>query len=145
MAQPCDIDYLMYEHHTLGLLSVWPDIWSQNKLGHCDIYFTVHWFCLISWRLFDVWASYFAIMSHYDPTFDLKINVGHRDLYFMAHWFCLLSWRLFDVRTSYFEIMSQYDSTFDLKINVSLCDLYFIVHWFCLISCDRLKFILIFY
>ena len=24
------------------------------KVGHCDLYFMVQWFCLISWRLFDV-------------------------------------------------------------------------------------------
>ena len=39
----------------------------------------------------DVWASYFRIMSQYDTTFDLKINVGHCDLYFMVQWFCLIS------------------------------------------------------
>ena len=55
--------------------------------GHCDLYFTVHLFCLISWRLCAVWTSYFGIMSQYDPTFDLKINVGHCDLYFMVQWF----------------------------------------------------------
>ena len=38
-------------------------------------YFKVQWFCLISWRLFDVWTSYFGIMSQYDTTCDLKINV----------------------------------------------------------------------
>ena len=39
------------------------------NVGHCDLYFMVHWFCLISWRLFDVWTSYFGIMSQYDLTF----------------------------------------------------------------------------
>ena len=102
-------DYLMYE-------SVWPDIWPKRNVGHWDLYFTVHWFCLISWTLRDVWTSYFGIMSQYDPTFDLKINVCHCDLYFMVHWFCLISWRLFYVWTSYFEIMSQYDPMFDLKL-----------------------------
>ena len=100
------------------------------NVGHCDLYFMVQWFCLISWRLFDVWTSYFRIMSQYDPTFDLKINVGHCDLYFMVQWFCLISWRLFDVWTSYFRIMSQYDPTFDLKLNVGHYDLYFMVQWF---------------
>ena len=107
--------------------SVWPDVWPQNKC------FMVQWFCLLSWKLFDVWTSYFGIMSQYDPTFDLKINVGHCDLYFMVQWFCLISWRLFDVWTSYFRITSQYDPTFDLKINVGHCHLYFMVQWFCLI------------
>ena len=72
------------------------DIWPHNKVGHCDPYFMVQWFCLISWRLFDVWTSYFGITSPCDPTFDLKINVGHCDLYFMVRWFCLISPRLFD-------------------------------------------------
>ena len=47
----------------------------------------VHWFCLLSWRLFDVRTSYFEIMSQYDTTFSLKINVGLCDLYFMVQWF----------------------------------------------------------
>ena len=93
----------------------------------------VQWFCLIFWRLFDVWTSYFGIMSQYDTTFDLKINVGHCDLYFMVQWFYLISWRLFDIWTPYFGIMSQYDPMFDLKIFVAHCD-YFMVQWFCLIA-----------
>ena len=103
-------------------------------VGHCDLYFMVQWFCLISWRLFDVLTSFFGIMNQYDPTFNLKINVGHCDLYFMVQWFCVTSWILFDVWTSIFGIMGQYDARFDLKINVGLCDLYFMVQWFCLIS-----------
>ena len=67
------------------------------NVSHCDLYFMVHWFCLISWRLFDACISYFEIMNQYNPRFDLKINVGHYDLYFMVQWFCLVSWRLFDV------------------------------------------------
>ena len=55
-------------------------------VGHCDLYFIVQWFCLISWRLFDLWTSYFWIMSQYNPTCDLKINVGHWP-YFMVQWF----------------------------------------------------------
>ena len=86
--------------------------WSQ---GHHDLYFTVQWFCLISWRLFDIWTPYSRIMSQYDTTFDLKINVGHSDLYFMVQWFCLISWSLFDILIPYFGIMSQYDPMFDLK------------------------------
>ena len=49
----------------------------------------VKWFCLISWRLIDVWTSLFGIMSQYD----LKINIGHYDLYFMVQWFCIISWK----------------------------------------------------
>ena len=86
---------------TVSLVTLTCGSWSK---GLHDMYFTVQWFCLISWRLFDVWTPYFRIMSQYDPTFDLKINVGNCDLYFMVHWFCLISWRLFDVWTSYFGL-----------------------------------------
>ena len=48
--------------------------WSE---GQHDLYFTGQWFCLISWRLFDVYTSYFGSMNLYDSMFDLKINVGH--------------------------------------------------------------------
>ena len=88
--------------------------WSE---GQHDLYFTVQWFCLTSWRLFDVCTSYFGSMTQYDMTFDLKINVGHCDLYSMVRWFCSISWRLFDVWTILFGIMSRYAPKFDLKIN----------------------------
>ena len=74
------------------------------NVGHCDLYFMVQWFCLISWRLVDVWTPLFGIMSRVDPKFDLKINVGHCDLYFMVQWFCLISWRLFDIWSSDFAL-----------------------------------------
>ena len=54
--------------------SVWPDVWPKRNVGHYDLYFNVHWFCLISWKLCDVWTYYFGIMSRYDPTFDRKIK-----------------------------------------------------------------------
>ena len=104
------------------------------NVGHCDLYFTVQWFCLISWRLVDVCTSYFRSMNQYDPTFDLKINVGHCDLYFMVQWLCLIPWRLFHVGTSLFGIMNQYDPTHDVKINIGYRDLYFMVQWFYVIS-----------
>ena len=131
-------------HGPLILPYVVKTIWYVNTLFgimsridpkfDLDLYFMVQWFCLISWRLFDISTPYFGIMSQYDLMFNFKINVGHCDLYFMVQWFCLISWRLFDIWTPYFGIMSQYDLMFDLKINVGHCDLYFIVHWFCLIS-----------
>ena len=109
------------------------DVRPKINVVHCDLYFMVQRFCLISWRLFAAWTSYFGIMSRYDMTFDFKINVGHCDLYF---WFSDVALYLkdFDIWTPYFGIMSQYDPTFDLKINVVHCDLYFMVQWFCLIS-----------
>ena len=104
--------------------------WSE---GHHELYFTVQWFCLISWRQSDVCTSYLGSINQYGPMFDLKINVGHCDLYSMVQWFWLISWRLFDVWTL-FRIMSQYDPKLDLKINISHCDIYFMVQWFCITS-----------
>ena len=72
-------------------------------------------FCLISWKLFSGWTSFFGSMSQYDPTSDLKIFVSRCDLYFMVHWICLISWRLFDVWTLYFVIMSQCNAAFAPK------------------------------
>ena len=105
--------------------------WSE---GQHDLYFTVQWFCLISWRLFDVCTPYFGSMNQYDLMFDLNVDVSHCDLHSMVKWFCLISWRLLDVWTILFGIMSQYDPKFDLKINICHYDLYFMVQWFCLIS-----------
>ena len=81
-------DCLMYKHHTSVLWAQYDPILDLKiNVGHCDLYFMVQWFCLISWRLFDIWTLYFSIMSQYDLMFDLKINVGHCDLYFMVQWF----------------------------------------------------------
>ena len=87
----------------------WRSVWLifHGTVGHCDPYFMVQWFCLISWRLFDVWTSLFGIIIQYDQTFDLKVTVGHCDLYFMVQWFCIISWKLFDIWKSYFGIMGQ--------------------------------------
>ena len=117
-----------------GIMNMY-DPWFDLKINvdHFDLYYMVHWFCLIFWMLFAVWTSLFGIVNHYDPVFDLKVDVGHCDLYFMVQWLWVTSLRQFDLWTSYFGIMGQYD-TFDLKINVGLSDLYFMTQWFCLIS-----------
>ena len=95
--------------------SVRPKVLPQNKYRSLWLYFMVQWFCVISWRLFDVWTSYFGIKGQYDLMFDPKINVGLCDLYFMVQWLCLISPRLFDAWVSYFQIMRQCDPNFDLK------------------------------
>ena len=88
--------------------SVWPDVWPKIFVAHCDLYFMVEWFCLISWKLFSGWTSNFGIMSQYDSICDLQIFVGHYDLHFiMVHWIYPLSWRLFDVMNI---ILSDYES-----------------------------------
>ena len=71
----------------VGITSQYDQIFDlMINVGLCDVYFMVQWFCIIFWKLFDVWTSYCGIMGQYDPTFDLIINVGHCDLYFMVQW-----------------------------------------------------------
>ena len=111
--------------------------WSE---GQHDLYFTVQWFFLMSWRLFDACTSYFRSMNQYDTTFYLKINVGHCDLYFMIQWLCLIPWRLFHEWTSLFKYMNQYDPLHDLK-NVGHRDLYFTDHDFALYNEDYLMYV----
>ena len=113
---------------TFGILRQYdPKFYLKINIGHCDLYFMVQWFCVTSWRLFDVWTSYFGIEDQYDLTFGLKINVGLCDLYFMVQWLCLISPRLVDAWVPYFQIMKQCDPNFDLKVNISQHDLYFMV------------------
>ena len=92
---PVILPYILKTIWYISLVTLTYGSWSED---HHDL----HWFCLVSWRLFDIWTPYFRIMSQYDTTFDLKINVGHYDLYFMVQRFCLISWRLFDIWTPYF-------------------------------------------
>ena len=58
----------MYEHHSQND----PTFDFKINVGCCDQYFMVQWFCLIFWRLCDVWISYFGIMSRYDTKFKSK-------------------------------------------------------------------------
>ena len=66
----------------------------------------VQWFCLIFWRLFDGWTSYFW-MSQCDIKIDFNINVGHSDLYLTVHLICFMSSRVLYGWTSNFRIMSH--------------------------------------
>ena len=72
--------------------SVWPDVWPQNKCR--SLWPIFHGPVILPYTLkTHVWTAYFGIVSQYDRTFDLKINVGHCDLYFMVQQFCLILWR----------------------------------------------------
>ena len=51
---------------------VWPEVWPQNISRSLWPTLMVHWFCLVSWRLFDILASYFVIMSQCNADFDPK-------------------------------------------------------------------------
>ena len=94
-----------------------------TNVGHLDLYFMVQWFCLISWMLFDVWASLLGFMNPYDPTVDLKVNVGHCDLYFMVQWFGYI------LKTIW---------CMTIIVSLGLCDLYFIALWVFFYICHYL-------
>ena len=98
------LDYLMYEHHSLGLwVSMTRGSTSKVNISHCDLYFMVQWFCLKSKSLFDVWTSYFGFMSQYDMIFDLKTRAATIQLPDDT------------IRIAIFA--SQYDTYYDYTIN----------------------------
>ena len=130
MAQPCDMDlwvmkwrsawpvfhspvifvlyledYVMYVHHTLGVLwkyeSVWPDVWPQSKCR--SLWPIFHGPVIWPYILKVIWCMNIFIWDYESlwPDVWAQINVGHCDLYFMVHWFGLISWRLFDVWNLY--------------------------------------------
>ena len=70
--------------------SVWPDVWPQNKCR--SLWPLFHGPVILPCTLKIFWCMniIFGIMSLYDTTCDLKINLGHCDLYFMVRWFCLV-------------------------------------------------------
>ena len=130
-------DYLMHEHYYWDMSQYDPKFYLKLNIGHCDLNFMVQWFCVTSWRLFDVWTSYLGIKGQYDLTFDLKINVGLYDLYFMVQWLCLISPRLFDAWVSYFQTVwpklwpqSKYKSTWPVFHGlVILLNIFKIIWW----------------
>ena len=111
-----------------------PTFDHRINVGYCDLYFMVKWFCVISWRLFDVWTLYFGcisrssdfasyledwcmnikfvIMSQCDVAFGLN---NCRSLLPTFSWPSdfAMSWIVFNGWTSYFVIISQCDTTFD--------------------------------
>ena len=99
------------------------------NVGHCDLYFMVQWFCLISWRLF--WC-----MNIFQDCESVWHNIWpqnkNRLLWPIFHGPVILPYIL---KTIWYMvgIINQYDLMFDLKINVDHYDLYFMVQWFCLI------------
>ena len=126
----------MYVHHTLGVWRLF-DAWAllfgimgpydpkfdlKINIGHYDLYFMAHWFCVISWRLFDVRTSYFGIKSQY-ISWSSDFALYLEDYLMYVH-HTLGVWRLFDAWALLFGIMGRYDPKFDLKINIGHYDLY---------------------
>ena len=140
---------------------VWHDIWPKNKcrslwpIFHGPVILP----SILKTIWYNIWTSYFGIISQNDPMFDLKIFVGHWPIfhgplilpYFLKiiQWQniilrdyepawpdiwpqnkCRSLWPIFDEWMSYFRKMSQSDTTFDLKINLVHSDLYFMVQCF---------------
>ena len=127
-------DYLMYEHHSLGLWVSMTRSLTSNK--YRSLWPIFHGPVILRYILKTIWCMKIILRDYGSVWPDVwpKINVGLCDLYFMVQWFCLMSPRLFDAWVSYFQIMRQCDPNFDLKVNISQHDLCFMVQWFYLIS-----------
>ena len=127
-------DFLMYEHHSLGLWismtlrltsnkcrSLWPIFHGQVILPY--ILKTNRCMNIIIWDYESVWPEVWPQNKYRSlwPIFHGPVILP----YILKTFWCI---------TSHFGIMGHTDPTFDLKINVGLSDLYFMVQWFCLIS-----------
>ena len=91
----------------------------------------VHWICLISWRVFDVFN---IILKDYASVWhDIWPPIKCRSLWPIFHDPVILSyiWNSIWWMKSYFWKMSPCNTTFDLKINLGHSDLHFFrVEWF---------------
>ena len=105
--------------------------WSE---GQHDLYFTVQWFCLISWKT--IWCMYIILWEYESvwPNIWPQNKCGSLWPIFhgpvILHYILKTIWCMNIILWNY----GQYDPTFDFKLNIGLCDLYFMVQWFCLIS-----------
>ena len=142
--------------YTIGQYDQTFDLKINVHVCHWPI-FHVQWFCVISWRQFDLWTSYFGSIGRYDQTFDLKINVH------VCHWLIFHGpvilpyiWKTIWWISVYFQIMRQGDQDFDLKMNVGqhglviLLNIFKIIWWMnmvvgvmdqCDIKIDLIKYI----
>ena len=89
--------------------SVWPDVWPKINVGHCDLYFIVHWFCLMSLYLMDechtfgkwisvIWSSdlsFFNFFSEKHFSFIGKAQFRRARLSCDSSYF-LISWKRSD-------------------------------------------------
>ena len=114
--------------------SVWPDIWPQNKCRSLDLYFMVHWCCLISWSLFDIWTPYFWDYESVWP--DVRPKNNCMSLWPIFHGPVILPYILKTVCCMNI-ILQDYESVWPDIWPKNKCRslwLYFMVQWFCLIS-----------
>ena len=103
-------------------------------LGHCDLYFMVQWFCLISWILYLLDKCHtWDITSMWPNEWPLTIS---RSLWPIFHGSVILPYILNTICWINVTpgILVPCDPIIDVKIYLCWCDLYFMVQWFCLIS-----------
>ena len=81
------MNIINWDYELSGIMSPYDTKFDLKiQFCHCDLYFVVQCFCILSCRLFVVWTSYFRIMG-YDLMFDRQTNIGYCDLYFMVQGF----------------------------------------------------------
>ena len=101
-------DYLMYEHHTLGLwVSMTRHLTSNKYMWLWPIF---HGPVILPYNLKTIWCMNIILWDYGSVWPDIwpQINICDCDLYFMVQWFCLMSQRLFDGWVPYFQIMRRF-------------------------------------
>ena len=76
-------------------------------VGHCDLYFTVHWF--LHYILKIIWFMNIILWDYGSVWPDVWPQNKCMSLWpiFNGQWFCLISQRLYDEWVSYFQILRQ--------------------------------------
>ena len=102
-------------------------------LGHCDLYFMVQWFCLISWILLLDKCHTWDISSMWPNEWPLTIS---RSLWPIFHGSVILPYILNTICWINVTpgILVPWDPMNDHLLYLGHCDLYFMVQWFCLIA-----------
>ena len=167
MAQSCDIDLwvmkwrsawpifhspviLAYILKTISCMyivlwdyeSVWPEVWPQINVGHCDLYFTVQWFCLVSWRL---WCMNVIIWYYESVWPNVWPQNNCRSLWPILQGpviLCYILKTIWCMNIILWDYESVLPDVWNLKIIVDHCDLYFMVQRFCIIPWSRVTEIL---
>ena len=109
-----------------------------------DLYFMVHWFCLMSWKLFDGWRSKIDLKKYMQVVI---LDIMDQCYTKIDHIKYICQWPIFHgpvilpyiLKTIWWMkiilwIMDWCDSKIDLKKYMQVNDPCLVVLWFCLIS-----------
>ena len=99
-------DYLIYQHHTLGLESVWPDVWPQNKCK--SLWPIFHGPVILPYILKTIWYMNTILWNYESVWPDVWPKNKCRSLWPIFHCPLIIPYIfVFDGWMSYFWKMSQ--------------------------------------